>query len=199
MFLSIKTLRPVPLPDEFREESWITMDNLLSAAHAVLSTTAPRWDRLTRDLPADLLARPAAPGQWSALNCLQHLVDAERFVFPARVRAFLAARDFDAFDPDRQGTVARTDRSAAELAAEFAVLRGESLALLATLTPADLSRPGVHPELGPVTLSHLLHEWAGHDLMHTVQAERALMQPFIEGCGPWRVYFTDHVAVRPPA
>jgi hypothetical protein len=31
-------------------------------------------------------------------------------------------------------------------------------------------------------------------LEHTVQAERALMQPFIEGCGPWRMYFLDHVA-----
>jgi len=30
--------------------------------------------------------------------------------------------------------------------------------------------------------------------MHTVQAERALMQPFIEGCGPWRPYFRDHAA-----
>jgi hypothetical protein len=29
--------------------------------------------------------------------------------------------------------------------------------------------------------------------MHTVQAERALMQPFIQGCGPWQVYFTDHL------
>ncbi len=175
------------------------MDNLLSAAYAVLSTTTPRWDRLARDLPADLLARPAAPGQWSALNCLQHLIDTERFVFPSRVRAILTARDFDAFDPESQGIVAQTDRSAAELVAEFAALRAESLALFATLTPADLSRGAVHQELGPVTLSQLLHEWAGHDLMHTVQAERALMQPFIEGCGPWQVYFTDHLAARPPA
>jgi hypothetical protein len=45
-----------------------------------------------------------------------------------------------------------------------------------------------------VSLSELLHEWAGHDLMHTVQAERALMQPFIQGCGPWQPYFRDHLA-----
>jgi len=149
---------------------------------------------LARSLPAELLARPAAPGQWSALNCLQHLIDGERFVFPPRVSAFLAARDFDAFDPDSQGSVTQTDRPAAALAAEFAALRAESLRLFDRLTPADLPRQAVHAELGPVTLSHLLHEWAGHDLMHTVQAERALMQPFIDGCGPWLSYFTDHVA-----
>ena len=46
-----------------------------------------------------------------------------------------------------------------ELAAEFAVLRGESLSLFDGLRPADLSRHALHAELGPVTLSHLLHEW----------------------------------------
>jgi hypothetical protein len=170
------------------------MDNLFPAAHAVLSTTCDRWDQLAHNVPADLLARPAAAGQWSALNCLQHIVDAERFVFPLRVRAFLAGRDFDAFDPDRQGTVAHSDRSPLQLAADLATLRAESLRLFDTLTPADLARQAVHAELGPVTLSQLMHEWAGHDLMHTVQAERALMQPFIEGCGPWQSYFTDHLA-----
>lgn len=62
------------------------------------------------------------------------------------------------------------------------------------VTPADLGRQARHQELGVVTMSELLHEWAGHDLMHTVQAERALMQPFIQGCGPWQRYFSDHFA-----
>jgi hypothetical protein len=31
-------------------------------------------------------------------------------------------------------------------------------------------------------------------LMHLVQAEQALMQPFINGCGAWQVYFTRHRA-----
>jgi DinB family protein len=174
------------------------MDNLLAAAGAVLAATPPRWNQLAHTVPAELLSRPAAPGQWSALNCLQHLIDTERFVFPARVRAFLAGWDFDAFDPDRQGTVAETGRSALELSAELAMLRAGNLGLFDTLTPADLERQAVHQELGPVTLSQLVHEWAGHDLMHTVQAERALMQPFIEGCGPWQPYFADHIARPQP-
>ncbi|MGW8252050.1 MAG: hypothetical protein ACWGO1_15525, partial [Anaerolineales bacterium] len=67
------------------------------------------------------------------------------------------------------------------------------LALLETLTPADLPRTAVHAELGVVTLEEMLNEWAAHDLMHTVQAERALMQPYIDGCSPWQVFFTDHM------
>jgi hypothetical protein len=32
--------------------------------------------------------------------------------------------------------------------------------------------------------------------MHTVQGERAILQPFIEGCGPWKPYFADHVTAK---
>jgi hypothetical protein len=46
--------------------------------------------------------------------------------------------------------------------------------------------------MGTVTLRQMLNEWAAHDLMHTVQAERALMQPFIDACGPWQRSFLDH-------
>jgi hypothetical protein len=80
-----------------------------------------------------------------------------------------------------------------ELAETFAALRAKSLELLEGLSPADLERTARHARLGPVTLSQLLHEWAAHDLVHTKQAESALMQPFIQGCGPWQRYFTEHV------
>ncbi|HLF90394.1 MAG TPA: DinB family protein [Anaerolineales bacterium] len=166
----------------------------LPTIHALLATTTTRWQTLANTLPAGLLTRPPAPGEWSALECLQHLVDTERWVFPVRLRCFLAGENFPAFDPDSQGTKPDQQSPPADLAADFARMRAESLALIATLTPADLARKAVHGELGPVTLSEMLHEWAAHDLMHTVQAERALMQPFIAECGPWKPYFRDHIA-----
>ena len=49
-----------------------------------------------------------------------------------------------------------------------------------------------HSDLGPVRLREMLYEWAAHDLMHTVQAERAIMQAFLPGTGPWREFFADH-------
>jgi hypothetical protein len=172
------------------------MENLLHYVQAVLSTTSLRWQTLAQALPFDLLARPPARGEWSALGCLQHLVDTERSVFPVRVRYFLAGEDFPAFDPDAEGTPPSTGQPAANLAAslaqEFTNLRADSLALVSTLQEEQLDLRARHAELGPVTLSELLHEWAAHDLMHTVQAEQALMQPFIEGCGPWQVYFAGH-------
>ncbi|GIK42734.1 MAG: hypothetical protein BroJett011_65670 [Chloroflexota bacterium] len=168
------------------------MDNLLQSIHAVLSSTPARWLSLTEALPVELLTRPSAPGEWSALNCLQHLLDAERLVFPVRVQGLLAGQDFAAFDPDAQGTVQAGSQSPTAVAAQFAETRAANLALLNQVTLSDFSRTARHAELGLVTLAELLHEWAGHDLMHTVQAEQALMQLFIAGCGPWRPYFIAH-------
>jgi hypothetical protein len=168
------------------------IDNVLVWSRAVLTGTPARWLELTKTLPKELLMQPPAPKEWSAVECLQHLVDAERWVFPARIKHFLANEDFPAFDPDSQGTKVAAG-TPTELAADFARLRTESLAMFTQIAPSDLIRRVRHQELGPVTLSELLHEWAAHDLMHTVQAERALMQPFIQQCGPWQSYFTDHI------
>ncbi len=84
------------------------------------------------------------------------------------------------------------------MAAEFARLRAGSLALLSKIGEGDLNRTARHQELGMVTLGEMIHEWAGHDLMHTVQGERAILQPFIDGCGPWKRYFSDHAVAPSP-
>ncbi len=167
------------------------MNTLVEHVQAVLSTTPERWQRLVSTLPMDLLTRPPTAGEWSALNCLQHLLDAERLVFPIRLHAFWAGRDFDDFDRNQQraGPDAPTPE---QLAAAFARSRQESLVLLSRVRDEDLGRTAQHPQLGTVTLAEMLHTWAAHDLNHTVQAERALMQPFMLGCGPWRSFFRDH-------
>lgn len=173
-------------------------DDLLISVRAVLTTTPTRWENLTATLPADLLTREPAPGEWSALGCLRHLLEAERYVFPARVRAFLAGQDFQNWDPDAgQGENAATQSDdPVELATQFARYRYESLRLLDSLTPADLARTATHSEFGTVSLEQMLNEWAAHDLNHTIQAERALMQPFVRAAGPWRELFADYDTER---
>lgn len=167
------------------------MDDVLAKAKAVLSTTPGRWLLLIDHLPVDLLERPPAAGEWPALSCLRHLLAAEQRLYPARVRAFLDGRDFVAFDPNKEGqdTSSQTPR---QLVDDFARRRAESLVLLESLSQSDLARTAIHPELGRVTLGEMLHTWAAHDLMHTRQAEQALMQPLVEGCGPWQRFFTGH-------
>ena len=164
------------------------MNTILEQIRAILETTPLRWAQLVERLPESALRERPAPAEWSAAECLQHIVDTERGVFPVRVAALRAEQDIPAFDPIQEGTQ-EPAASVAELAATFAQLRAASLQLLAGVTENLFDRSGVHSELGRVTLGQLIHEWAAHDLDHTIQAERALMQPFIRGCGPWQFYF----------
>jgi hypothetical protein len=82
--------------------------------------------------------------------------------------------------------------SPVDLAQELARRRNENMAALRRITPDDLERQVRHQELGPVTLRELVNEWAAHDFNHTIQGERALIQPFIAGSGPWAPFFADH-------
>ncbi len=166
------------------------MENLIEEVRAVLTATPARWLSLTETHSAAALERTPAPGEWSAAECLGHLIQTERDVFPRRVRNFLAGEDLSGFTPN---PATDAGLSLAERAAEFARLRAQNLELIAGIQPADLERTARHSELGQVTLGEMLHTWAGHDLNHTMQAERALMQPFIAGSGAFRVRFADHV------
>lgn len=170
------------------------MDNLLHNLKAVLSTTPDRWHQITQNFSDDILRRQPLAGEWSALECLVHLIDVDTKVFPVRVKAFLAGEDFPGFFPDEEGARLGDNVTATDLANKYESIRAENLKLIDTITKADLSRTATHAELGKITLSQLLHEWGGHDLMHTVQAEQALMQPFINGCEPWKDYFISHIA-----
>ncbi len=170
------------------------MEDALGMVRAVLGSTPRRWIHLAETIPPGLFRRPAAPGEWSAHECLRHIVDTERMVFPQRVGYLLRGEDFPAFDPEEDGTRPTGPPDPVDLANEFARLRAASLEILSHVGRDDLTRRARHRELGTVSLGQMINEWAGHDLMHTVQGERAIMQVFIEGCGPWRKYFSDHIA-----
>jgi hypothetical protein len=172
------------------------MSDLLADVVSILATSVDRWAAITR-VDGPLLVRRPAPGEWSAIQALQHVVDTESAVFRGRVLAILAGADFPGFDPDALGLVDRITVTAPDLVEQLRPLRADSLATLSTLSPADLARTARHAELGVVTLAELLNEWAAHDTMHIVQAEQALMQAFIPGSGPWRSFFADHDAGAP--
>ena len=167
------------------------MENLIDTARAMLAATPERWRRLAESTPPALMSGRPLPAEWSPLECLQHIIDSER-VYQFRVGRFLAGQDFPGFNPDEEGTPPG-ERTPLELAEEFENLRRESLEILAKVAEPDLARGARHQELGPVTLSEMLNAWVAHDLNHTMQAERALIQPFMQECGPWIRYFTAHV------
>src|SRR5206468_11463268 len=55
------------------------------------------------------------------------------------------------------------------LLAELLRKREDSAALVASLGPRDFSRIGLHPVVGPLTVSDLLQEWVHHDRNHARQ------------------------------
>jgi hypothetical protein len=166
------------------------MNTFMDTVRAALAATAERWMGLAQAMPVEALSERPAPGEWSAIECLQHIVDSEK-VLQFRLQAFQEGRDFPEFNPDTEGSqVAMTPQA---LVAEFVRLRRESLAALEKIGPADLERKARHARLGPVTLGQMVNEWVAHDLNHTMQAEEALMQPFIRASGPWQVFFAKHV------
>ena len=120
------------------------MTDLLDSARRLLSITPARWQGLAEAAPDELLQRPPAPGEWSAVECLDHLLATERAVFGQRLRAILEGRDLAVFDPNA-AREREPDRTPREVAAALRGARDENLAVLSGLVPADLERSGRHP------------------------------------------------------
>lgn len=122
--------------------------------------------------------RPAA-GEWSALDCVGHLIEADQRGFGGRIRAILAAEpgsvpSLQAWDPPAVAD-ARGDhrRPVDEVIAEFAALRSDGVAFVRTLRDDDMPRSGVHPEVGLLRVDELLAEWVYHDRNHVAQITAA--------------------------
>jgi len=122
--------------------------------------------------------RPA-PGEWSANECVGHLIEAERRGFAGRIGRIVDAAhgdrphlppDLEAWDPPAVAAARRDHlREPRELVEEFLALRAEGVALVRTLTEVDLARSGMHPDVGSLRVDELLGEWVHHDRNHVRQ------------------------------
>jgi hypothetical protein len=122
--------------------------------------------------------RPA-PGEWSANECVGHLIEAERRGFAGRIRRIIDSAhgdrpdlppDLEAWDPPAVAAARRDHlREPRELVEEFLALRAEGVTLVQTLTDDDLARSGMHPDVGLLRVDELLGEWVHHDRNHVRQ------------------------------
>src|SRR5215475_12113582 len=51
------------------------MSESLTRIRAILATTPQRWNALVAALPDEVLRERPSPAEWSALECLEHLLD----------------------------------------------------------------------------------------------------------------------------
>jgi DinB superfamily len=164
----------------------------MEEATAILARTPATLDALLRGLPDGWIRANEGGETWSPFDVIGHLIHGEQTDWLPRTRIILErgdARPFDKFDRFAQFRGSR-GRPLSELLDEFAARRAENLRQLATLalTDADLDRPGLHPELGPVTMRQLLATWVAHDFDHLVQIARVLARQYSDEVGPWRAY-----------
>ena len=122
--------------------------------------------------PAQARRRPA-PGAWSLLEVVCHLLDEEREDFRVRLDYLLHRPVDDDFPPiDPQGWVTARDYNARDLQTQvdaFLAERERSLAWLATLGDADLDSGREAPWGGTFHAGDMLAAWVAHDVLHLRQ------------------------------
>jgi hypothetical protein len=132
-----------------------------------------------RDLVAaagdQVTVRPE-PAEWSVLECIDHVADAE-LVYSGRYRWILAhdRPELIGYDQDMWvDRLHRPDEDVPALLAMFELLRAANIALWNRTTPGDRARVGIHRERGPESLDLSFRLIAGHDRIHLDQADRTL-------------------------
>ncbi len=150
--------------------------NVLTAARPELSRLPQVLEALLKDLDeAAWLARPA-PAEWAPVEIVCHLRDEEVEDFGARLRVVLeGGQRFTPIDPERWVTDRRylEDDGPRALAA-FRERRAASLALLAGIAPARLTRVVEHRRTGGLSGLDILAAWVEHDRLHLAQLSATL-------------------------
>ena len=164
----------------------------LNDATSLLSRTPAALDALLRDLPDSWTERNEGEHSWTVRDVVAHLAQLERSDWMPRLRRVLEFGETRPFDPvDREAFLRASEgKSLSQLLDEFSLLRAKNLRQLRlfALEDEDFSRRGVHPALGPVTVSELLATWTAHDMTHLHQIARILAHQYRDAVGPWGRY-----------
>jgi hypothetical protein len=141
----------------------------------VQAGTPAAMRQLVSEAGLEVRTRPA-PGEWSALEAIGHVVDAE-VVYSARYR-FIVAHDEPpllGYDQDRwvQG-LHHNDDDVSALLDQFEAMRLANVAMWRRSSPAERGRVGIHDERGPESYDLSFRLISGHDRVHLAQARAAL-------------------------
>ena len=124
----------------------------------------------------DLLRTRPAPGEWSVIELLGHMLDAE-IVSSGRYR-WVLAEDQPPLTPYDQdlwvAALGYNDADPMDLLETFDALRAANLALWRRSTPEQRLRAGMHGERGPESFDLMFRLLAGHSRFHLDQMHRTL-------------------------
>ena len=137
----------------------------------VVESTPLELHRLAGRIGVARMTTPRAPGKWSARDIVSHLADCE-IAFGYRLRQVLADDHhvIQPFDQDKWAAP-YSKMDANQALSLFEALRNWNVALLKTVTPAQMQKIVTHPERGTMTFQTIVETMAGHDLNHLKQLE----------------------------
>jgi hypothetical protein len=138
----------------------------------LLAATVATLRAETRGLGQQAAWQPAA-GEWSVNECIGHLFETDERSFAGRIRTILQTDSvlLTAWDPAAVAAERHdNDADPVLLVEAFAARRSEGIALVRSLSPADLGRVGIHPQIGALRIDELLGQWVHHDRSHVRQA-----------------------------
>ncbi len=162
----------------------------LAQARAALERGPSVVRMLVADLPEDWLAARPTVGDWSAHQVVCHLLYTEEADWLVRVRMIMESGPGQPFPPVEHGDQSHRypGVTTQHLVERFTELRAAHLAGLDALGvgDAEMTRRGLHPTLGEVTMSQLLATWVVHDHNHVRQLHEALAAHYVDAVGPWR-------------
>ena len=127
---------------------------------------------LTRDLGHSACVRPA-PDEWSICEIIGHLCAIES---PYRARLVRMSLE----DNPRMAAIGcitgdyDPETPVGILVETLAAMRRETVAFLESLAPLDRGRPGIHSELGAVTLRSQVEALSAHDEEHVARIEKLI-------------------------
>src|SRR6266542_4257051 len=138
---------------------------------------SPTNSAVVEEAGPHLRTRPA-PGEWSVLEVLGHILDAE-IALAGRYRWILAQDEPILIGYDQDRWVERLhsqDDDPEEMLALFRALRSSHLRLWAGASESDRARLSIHSERGPESFDLSFRLMAGHGLYHLGQMRRTLAQ-----------------------
>jgi hypothetical protein len=133
----------------------------------------------------------ASSERFSMAEVLAHLSHAESNCYRRRLDRFLA-EERPELEPDDAQMSLELYRSAdaADSLEQFKKQRQANVEFLRGLAPEVGERVAMHKEAGSITLGHMVHEWALHDLGHVRQiAELVRARKYLAGAGPLGMYY----------
>lgn len=158
----------------------------------ILERTPIVIDTLLRGLSDEWTKNNEGPETWSPFDVVGHLIHGEKTDWIPRMEIILSNREDKTFEPfDMHAHFRESEgKSLEQLLDEFKTLRAQSIQRLRSehLTERDLSKKGIHPEFGEVSLREMLATWTTHDLNHIAQISRVMSKQYQAEVGPWKKY-----------